>query len=54
MLVLGRRKGDQVVIGDGIVVTVLRIRGNEVRLGFEADRSVRIRRAELDESDGDH
>jgi len=53
MLVLSRKEGERVVIGDGIEVTVLQICGHVVRLGFEADRSVEIRRAELRPLEGD-
>ena len=44
MLVLTRRRGERVKIGDDIFITVLRVVGNEVRLGFEAPREVRIER----------
>lgn len=46
MLVLSRRVGESVVIGDNIVVTVLAVRGKQVRVGFEAPRGVVIRRQE--------
>ena len=36
MLVLSRKVGERVVIGDNIVVTVLEVKGRQVRLGFEA------------------
>lgn len=47
MLVLARKKYEQVVVGNDIVVTVLDIRGNSVRLGFEAPSDVVILRSEL-------
>ena len=47
MLVLTRKPGEKVLIGDGINVTVAEINGNKVRLGFEAPDDVRILRAEL-------
>jgi carbon storage regulator len=47
MLVLSRRVGDSVVIGDDIVVTVLDIRGDVVRIGIDAPRDVAVRRQEL-------
>lgn len=47
MLVLSRRVGDSVVIGDDVVVTVLDIRGDVVRLGIDAPRDVAVRRQEL-------
>src|SRR5450432_4215457 len=47
MLVLTRKPGEKVLIGDGINVTVAEVKGNKVRLGFEAPDDVRILRAEL-------
>jgi carbon storage regulator len=47
MLVLGRKVQQSIAIGDAIRVTVLRIRGNEVRLGLEASEELRILREEL-------
>jgi carbon storage regulator len=45
MLVLTRKLGEMVVIGDNIQVTVLAIRGNQVRLGFAAPTDIPIRRS---------
>jgi carbon storage regulator len=47
MLVLTRNQGEEVVIGENIRVTVLAIRGNQVRLGFTAPPDVRVHRKEL-------
>jgi carbon storage regulator CsrA len=47
MLVLSRKIGEAVVIGDGIVVTVTRVAGNRVTLGITAPDDVRILRGEL-------
>lgn len=48
MLVLSRECGEEVVIGDvAVVVTIVEIRGDKVRLGFTADRSVPIHRREV-------
>lgn len=47
MLVLSRRIGESVVIGDNVTVTVLDVRGDVVRIGIEAPRSVAVNRAEL-------
>jgi len=47
MLVLSRRLGESVVIGDDIVVTVLEVRGDVVRIGVDAPREVQVRRQEL-------
>ena len=47
MLVLSRRVGEQLVIAGDIVLTVIEVRGDGVRLGIDAPRSVRIHRAEV-------
>ena len=47
MLVLSRKPGESFVIGDDITVTVLEVRGDVVRVGIEAPRSVLVQRAEL-------
>jgi carbon storage regulator len=47
MLVLTRKKGERVMIGDDIVVTVIDVRGDGVRIGFDAPRGVGIQRAEV-------
>jgi carbon storage regulator len=47
MLVLSRKPGEKVVIGDGIVLTVVEVQGNRVRFGIDAPGRVRILRGEL-------
>ncbi|MCU1570988.1 MAG: carbon storage regulator CsrA [Naasia sp.] len=47
MLVLTRKKGERVMIGDDIVITVIDIRGDGIRIGFDAPRGVSIQRAEV-------
>jgi carbon storage regulator len=47
MLVLSRRAGESVVIGEGVTVTILEVRGDVVRVGIDAPRSVAVHRAEL-------
>ena len=47
MLLLSRKKGERIVIGDNIVVTVTDLRKGEVRLGIEAPREVPVHRKEL-------
>jgi carbon storage regulator len=47
MLVLSRKVGEGVVLGEGIVVRIVSVRGNQVRLAFEAPRYVNILREEL-------
>lgn len=46
MLVLRRKVGERIIIGDSIEVTVLRVHGGKVRLGFTAPQSVRVSRQE--------
>jgi carbon storage regulator len=46
MLVLRRKVGERIMIGDAIEVTILRVQGGKVRLGFTAPRSVRVNRKE--------
>ena len=46
MLVLSRRKGEEIVIDDTIIVTVVRVKGNRVQIGIQAPSDVRIHRAE--------
>ena len=47
MLALTRRSGEQIVIGDNIVITVVDVKGDSVRLSFDAPRDVKIYRGEL-------
>lgn len=47
MLVLSRRKGEAVIIGDGIKVTVIDVRGDQIRLGIDAPRSIAVHREEV-------
>jgi carbon storage regulator len=47
VLVLTRRAGESIVIGDDVRVVVLDVRGETVRLGIEAPRSVQVHRAEI-------
>lgn len=47
MLVLTRKASEQILIGDDIKITLVRVRGNSVRLGIEAPREVRVVRGEL-------
>lgn len=50
MLVLSRKKGEKIVIGDNIVITIVDIRGDKVRLGIEAPREVDVHRREVYEA----
>ena len=48
MLVLTRKPNQQLQIGTDIVITVVKVRGNTIRLGIEAPRDVRVIRSELE------
>lgn len=47
MLVLTRKVGESVIIGDEIVVTILKVEGNSVKIGIEAPKNIKILRKEL-------
>lgn len=48
MLVLSRKPGEQIRVGDNITITVVEVRGNRVKIGIEAPRSVGVVRSELE------
>lgn len=47
MLVLTRRKGESIMIGSDVSVTILDVRGDQVRVGIDAPRSVKVHREEV-------
>lgn len=47
MLILTRRVGETLMIGDDISVTVLGVKGNQVRIGVDAPRDVSVHREEI-------
>ena len=47
MLILTRRVGESLMIGDNVGVTVLGIRGNQVRIGIDAPKDVPVHREEI-------
>ena len=47
MLILTRKSGEGIRIGDAITLKILEIRGNQVRLGVEAPRNVSVHREEI-------
>lgn len=49
MLVLSRARGEQITIGQNVTVTVLEVRGNKVKLGFQGPPEVPIHREEIRE-----
>lgn len=50
MLVLSRRKGESIILGDDIVVTVVAIRDDVVRIGIEAPKEMSVHRREVYEA----
>lgn len=51
MLVLSRKESEKVMLGDSIVLTIVRVSGDRVRLGIEAPSDMLILRKELENSD---
>ncbi|WP_392552101.1 carbon storage regulator CsrA [Orbus wheelerorum] len=47
MLILTRRVGETLIIGDDVVITVLGVKGNQVRIGINAPKDVSIHREEI-------
>ena len=51
MLVLSRKESEKIMLGDSIVLTIVRVSGDRVRLGIEAPSDMLILRKELEDSD---
>ena len=47
MLILTRRAGETVMIGSDVTITVLRVKGNQVRIGINAPKDVAVHREEI-------
>ncbi len=47
MLILTRRPDEQIVIGSDITVTILEVRGNQVRIGIDAPKELSVHRLEI-------
>ena len=47
MLILTRRVGEKLVIGENVVFTVLGVKGNQIRIGIEAPPEIQVHREEI-------
>lgn len=47
MLILTRRTGERLMIGDDITISVLGVKGNQVRIGIDAPKDVEVHREEI-------
>jgi len=62
MLILTRRVGEKLVIGENVTITVLGVKGNQIRIGIDAPHEVQVHREEIfqrilkerEELDGTH
>ncbi|MBC8015442.1 MAG: carbon storage regulator CsrA [Sporomusaceae bacterium] len=50
MLALTRKPGERIVIGDNIVITIVEIKGDNIKLGIDAPKEIKIYRGELYDS----
>ena len=53
MLVLSRTEGEEIRIGDDIIISVLEVKRNHIKIGINAPREVSILRAELQRKESD-
>lgn len=51
MLILSRKPGEQLILGENIVVTVAEVRGARVKIGIDAPKEIKVRRAEVEPHD---
>ena len=47
MLILTRRVGETIMVGDDVTITVLGVKGNQIRLGINAPREIAVHREEI-------
>ena len=50
MLVLSRKRGEKIMIGDDVMITLVEIRGDKVRLGIQAPNEISVHRLEVYEA----
>ena len=47
MLILTRRVGERLIIGENVTVTILSVKGNQIRIGIDAPRDIKVNREEV-------
>jgi len=47
MLILTRRVGEKLIIGEDVTVTILSLKGNQIRIGIDAPREIKVHRQEV-------
>lgn len=47
MLILTRKVGEKLIIGDNVTVSILSLKGNQIRIGIDAPRDIEINREEI-------
>ncbi|PKL07022.1 MAG: carbon storage regulator, partial [Spirochaetae bacterium HGW-Spirochaetae-7] len=47
MLILSRKLNEKIIIGDGVTVSIIEIRGDQVKLGIDAPKTVKVYRQEV-------
>jgi carbon storage regulator len=50
MLILTRKTGEKIIIGGGITISVIEVRGDQVRIGVDAPKTVKVHREEVFEA----
>jgi carbon storage regulator len=47
MLILTRRVGERLIIGEDVTITILSLKGNQIRIGIDAPREIKVHREEV-------
>jgi carbon storage regulator len=47
MLILSRRVGEKLIIGENVTITILGVKGNQIRIGIDAPRDIQVNREEI-------